>query len=457
MQEADRGKPCQAAASTARAESGKPPHATSRIVGLLGLSFNSPNRGVAALASGTINAVHHAMPDCRIFVLDYGRASATYAVHCEGGLAQVELVNLRYSWKLWLPNNIVRLLFTALILRSLPSKVLRSRLVTRHKYLGRIHAADWLGSIAGGDSFSDIYGLGRLLYVTLPQVLVLLLDKPLVLLPQTLGPFRRRVAKGLGRWIMRRARLVYGRDRQSVAEVRPMMPCPERVRFGYDMAFALEPCAPTEPRLRQIERLSATQSLVGINVSGLLYMGGYTQSNMFGLKSDYRRLVRAVVRYFLERDVPVLLVPHVFADEPGSEGDQQASQACYRELAGGSGGRLHLLPGEPNQHELKHLIGKCDFFIGSRMHACIAALSQAVPAVGLAYSRKFLGVFDSIEVGELAIDLREVGEEAVLKRLASIYEQRARIRKHLRARMNDVKASVLSAIAQLAEDRAAPL
>ena len=44
----------------------------------------------------------------------------------------------------------------------------------------------------------------------------------------------------------------------------------------------------------------------------------------------------------------------------------------------------------------KAVIGQCDFFIGSRMHACIAALSQGVPCVGVAYSMKFAGVFDTV-------------------------------------------------------------
>jgi len=34
--------------------------------------------------------------------------------------------------------------------------------------------------------------------------------------------------------------------------------------------------------------------------------------------------------------------------------------------------------------ETKFLIGHCDFFVGARMHACIAAVSQYVPAVTLA-------------------------------------------------------------------------
>ena len=45
---------------------------------------------------------------------------------------------------------------------------------------------------------------------------------------------------------------------------------------------------------------------------------------------------------------------------------------------------------------MKYLIGQCDFFVGSRMHSCIAAVSQCVPAVSIAYSDKFIGVMATL-------------------------------------------------------------
>jgi polysaccharide pyruvyl transferase WcaK-like protein len=46
--------------------------------------------------------------------------------------------------------------------------------------------------------------------------------------------------------------------------------------------------------------------------------------------------------------------------------------------------------------EAKSYIAKMDAFIGSRMHATIAAFTAAVPTVPVAYSRKFAGFFGSL-------------------------------------------------------------
>ena len=97
-------------------------------IGLLGASFGTNNLGVAALASGTVASVCHSYPDAQIFLIDYAKEPATYQVSVPGGVATVELVNIRFSKRFYLRNNIAYLLFLALCLRLLPSRKWRTRL-----------------------------------------------------------------------------------------------------------------------------------------------------------------------------------------------------------------------------------------------------------------------------------------------------------------------------------------
>jgi polysaccharide pyruvyl transferase WcaK-like protein len=417
---------------------------------LLGASFGTDNMGVSALASGTLSSLFHCYPEGRACLLDYHRQPARFTVKHAGDTKDVELANLRFSWRVLLPNNIARLLLTALFLRLLPSKVFRQTIIDRNSCLKAIDRADLIGSIAGGDSFSDIYGFNRLLYVSLPQVLVLLLGKPLVLLPQTLGPFKGRGAKIIARSILRRAQAVYARDRESLDEIRPLLGArSSHLRFSHDMAFALEPVAPSGGKLAGLRKLGALGPMVGLNVSGLLYMGGYNRRNMFGLRADYRETIRNVIQYFVQRNVHVLLVPHVFGKNSGSESDVTAGKQIHGEMAAGCQDRLHLLEGEYDHHEIKYAIGQCDFFLGSRMHACIAALSQGIPAVGLAYSRKFAGVFRSIAIPDLVIDLETCDGTEVIQKVRAIYELRDEIRQRLGTTVPDAKAAALNLLSKV--------
>lgn len=60
----------------------------------------------------------------------------------------------------------------------------------------------------------------------------------------------------------------------------------------------------------------------GLNVSGLLYAGGYTGKNQFGIKGDYRAMIDQIVAGLLARgDTEVVLVPHVITPHGDSEDD----------------------------------------------------------------------------------------------------------------------------------------
>ena len=102
-----------------------------------------------------------------------------------------------------------------------------------------------------------------------------------------------------------------------------------------------------------------------------------------------------------------------------------------------------MVLGSYNQSEIKYIIGLCDFFIGSRMHACIAALSQSIPAVGIAYSKKFYGVFQAIGAESLVADPRKLGNGEILAVIDREYEQRASTHKKLEQTMPRVKEAVM--------------
>jgi polysaccharide pyruvyl transferase WcaK-like protein len=308
--------------------------------------------------------------------------------------------------------------------------------------------SDIIVSMAGGDSFSDIYGMGRFLYVSLPQLLALILGKKLVLLPQTIGPFKRATAKTIAKFIQQRAVVIYSRDQEGLSETNALLgpnAADGKVRFCYDVGFVVDPVKPGVMDLDGLlERRNGDSPVVGLNVSGLLFMGGYTQNNMFGLKVDYRTLVYEVIGNLIDKKgATVLLVPHVFGTKEHTESDSAVCGMLYAELKKKYQNRLFMARGNYDQGEIKYIIGLCDLFIGSRMHACIAALSQNIPAVAVAYSRKFIGVLKTINAEACVADPRELESRDILTIIDRVYDQRAAIKRQLAQTMPAVKAAVL--------------
>jgi polysaccharide pyruvyl transferase WcaK-like protein len=416
---------------------------------LLGATFNTGNMGVSALTAGSIKAIIRHNPKAEIILLDYGEQAEHYTLRIDNRDVAISLLNIRFSKKIFLKNNITVLIALAFMLNFLPFKRLRSKIITGNPYLRTIDNAQVIGAISGGDSFSDIYGLERFFYVALPQILVLLLRKKLILLPQTLGPFDRQITRLFARYILNRAKLIYSRDFLGLSEIKTLLHSPgdtQKYRFCYDVGFVLDPLKPEKMELQDFFAQRKGESvIVGFNISGLLYMGGYKRNNMFKLNIDYHEFVYEIIEFLLSKEnTLVLLLPHVFGNSQQSENDSTVCLRVYADLKHKFRDRLFVLEGEYNQNEIKNIIGQCDFFIGSRMHACIAALSQNIPAVAIAYSKKFFGVIQSIGMESLVADPKIMSKEKVIQTIDNAYKQRTIIRESLSIKIPQVQKAVLA-------------
>lgn len=415
---------------------------------LLGASFNTRNMGVGALAAGSIKCVRSACPEAELGMLDYAKKGGFINYMLQGRELLIRLVNIRFSKDLFLPNNVALLILLSAICRMLPQGF-RRKVISGNETLREIDSASVAASIAGGDSFSSIYGMGRFFYVALPQILVILMGKRLIQLPQTYGPFTNGLSRAIARFILANSSAVYSRDYRGIDEVKALLGADGssgKIRFCHDVAFVLDPARPEGCSVEGTAFDGAGQAscTVGFNVSGLLYMGGYNRDNMFGLRLDYRRLVPEIIDFLITRKrAQVVLIPHVFGGSEHPESDSEACRKVYESLKSAHGGRLSMVTGTFDQAGIKHVIGRCDFFIGSRMHACIAALSQCVPAVPIAYSRKFIGVMETIGVQDYVADPCTLDAEGVIGVIDKAFEDRAAIADKLKEEMPGVKEGVL--------------
>ncbi|EDY80601.1 hypothetical protein VDG1235_215 [Verrucomicrobiia bacterium DG1235] len=410
---------------------------------ILGATYSTGNLGVDALLTGTMTSVFEYDRDTDVRLLDYGKKTISYPFSTQyGNSTTIPQINLRFSWKPIQANNVFLLFGLCLALRLLPKSARRS-IATKNAVLRQICEADTVLSIAGGDSFSDIYGFKRLLYICLPIYICLLLDRVLIVVPQTLGPFKASWAKSMCAKIISKAKAVYSRDKDSIEAANEILPQPRTITFSHDMAFALTPKKPASDLLPDwLDRTNTKRPLIGLNVSGLLYRGGYTGKNEFELGGSYAELAQKIVKLFIEKlECDVFLASHVVGD---GENDYDAVMQLQKDLPDNAHAHLHATNPALSHREIKYVIGQSDFFLGSRMHATIAALSQSVPAVGLAYSRKFDGVFNSIGAKDLVLDLRSMPNDKILTAIESLFRRRIELQKKLTPSVSKAKENALA-------------
>jgi polysaccharide pyruvyl transferase WcaK-like protein len=282
-------------------------------------------------------------------------------------------------------------------------------------FFATVRRQDLVIDIGAGDSFADIYGASRLRRMFAMKFLAHLARTPLVVAPQTIGPFTKGWSRRLARLTLRLSALVATRDAKSTAALADL---------GYrgpvieasDVALRL-PHDPPPPRPGMPPR-------VGINVSGLLMAGGYTGRNELGITLDYPALMRALIAAFQARGAEVHLVPHVIVREGRmvKEDDYRASAALAAEFPGSV-----LAPAFATPSEAKTYIAGLDFFMGARMHACIAAFSSGVPVVPMAYSRKFAGLFGSLGY-DRTVDCTAEDGPTILAKITAAWDLREELR-----------------------------
>src|SRR5262249_51969146 len=148
-----------------------------------------------------------------------------------------------------------------------------------------------------------------------------------VLLPQTYGPFNSRISRLIARWILLHSSAIHARDQQGVETLGPLLGERfQQVVYCPDVAFTLRAERPRDFPVCGRGQQGSRSSIVGFNVNGLMYNGGHTRKNMFGLRMDYRKLVTALLLALMEEQaIELLLVPHTYGT-PGIENDSDVSE-----------------------------------------------------------------------------------------------------------------------------------
>ena len=289
--------------------------------------------------------------------------------------------------------------------------------------------ADSIMDIGEGDSFADIYGARRFDRIDRIHRVARFLSKPYILLPQTIGPFTSPAIRGKAIKSIVGASLVMTRDRQSLDYVKDLAGDRPHVKEFIDVAFFLP-----------YTKMAFDKDFVhvGLNISGLLWNGGYTRNNQFGLKTDYQEAMRKVLDWLLsQEDVQVHLISHVAMGERNVENDYEVAFDLWKSM---HHDRLVLAPLFFSPIDAKSYIAGMDYFMGARMHATIAAFSAGVAVVPMAYSRKFNGLFiDTLSYPHL-IDLKEDDEHTIQTKVEEGFYHRDSLQREIADRMSTTVA-----------------
>lgn len=192
-----------------------------------------------------------------------------------------------------------------------------------------------------------------------------------------------------------------------------------------DVAFQLE----SEKK----DNMNIKQKTVGINISPLILK---YESGKGIVYNNYVQLIDYILN---ETECNILLIPHVVERENDDRMVLEQLHQKYKDSL-----RITMAE-DDNCCKLKNLISQCDFFIGARTHATIAAYSSLVPTLVVGYSTKSLGIAKDIfsTYENYVIDIRNAKSNDELKKsFLFLYENEISIREKLRSDMRQYINSI---------------
>ena len=342
-----------------------------KYIDISGFDIRQPNRGNAALSYGAISFLTEKG------YLQEGQELIKYHVYANF----LKIKNILSKREEYVIAG-RRIVYNEIPLFFLEKKIVeRLGIILPFTRFGRTvrkiayEAADY-----GGDGFSDIYGTRGFLNRMHQTFVLWRAQVPLIMLPQTVGPFAHKENYDLAVKIMRYAKEIYVRDDKFAEDFKKLG---LQYTLTKDISFFMQP---------ESWDIDIAPNSVGLNVSGLAYCNNY--KGLEGQFDNYPELVEKIINHFRAKGCTVYLIPHSYNYlDPDDNDDMWACREVYNRLEDKQ--NVVFVDKDLTAPQVKYVISKMKFFIGARMHANFAAIYTGVPVFGTAYSYKFQGAFNA--------------------------------------------------------------
>jgi polysaccharide pyruvyl transferase WcaK-like protein len=394
---------------------------------------NFGNRGCEALVRGTTTMVRRAMPHAQLLcpLDDVARDGRQWPEAVDSGVRFVPSPKFSGGMRWWARAN-----------RLLPlERIGPPPFGTDTPTSALLHDSAAL-IMTGGDIMTLDYGVMSLYQWTRMIENAMAQGVPAVLWAASVGPFSAKL--GVERVMavhLRRYAAITVRETVSLDYLRSIGV--DHAELVADPAFHLGPESfDTAGLVRPGRRL------LGVNVSPLIRKFRQDAASAAAMDQEVIAFLHQVLQ---ETNLDIVLIPHVGPLDGGSNNSDWHYMEPMLAGFGGLDDRIRLAPARLNAGQLKHLIGACTYFMGARTHATIAALSQGVPTISIAYSTKAKGINKDL-FGDLryVLNTPEVNQTSLSAGLALLVRDEANVRALLADRVPEWRERALGSVTALA-------
>jgi colanic acid/amylovoran biosynthesis protein len=255
-----------------------------------------------------------------------------------------------------------------------------------------------------------------------------LLRKPVYIYSQSIGPFATNFQARLARRMLSKARLIELREEHSLRLLEKWnMDTP--LHLVEDAAFLVPDAIPVQLPEKNSSSGSARRFRVGLTVR-----------KWFRTPAEqlhYEKTIAVFVDWLIDDlKASVYFIPQV-TYKRGSDDDREAARDVCSLLRTSTS--AHRLEEEYCPRQIKGLCSEMDFFVGTRMHSNIFALSMKVPTLAISYQPKTDGIMSRLELSRFTLPIDHLNLPSLQEKFRLLEKESEAIRDFLEGKIIEIR------------------
>ncbi len=271
------------------------------------------------------------------------------------------------------------------------------------------------------------------------------LDKPLIFLPQSFGPFGSPLAqRGVSRLLEQQNVLkIFAREEVSHRLLHRMLSKNHHSKIALcpDMAFYLEDNIGQS--VLEGEPLDLPQPILAMNLREWAFPEAGSSASRRLKREEYLNALMVVARFFIQRyRGSVVVVPQALGPDPSEDDRGICMEFCQRvqERIPESSEVQFREPDTSSLTGFMELLSQATLLVGTRLHSCILALLAGTPAISIGYQYKSQGTLDMLGLGRFNMNITDLSSEWLLTSVEEIVNHRQEVQEEIRQSLSRVRA-----------------
>ena len=256
------------------------------------------------------------------------------------------------------------------------------------------------------------------------------LDQKVVLFGVGVGPIYQEASKSLLRKVLSTVDLITVRDEESHRLLDEYGVRGPEIHTTADFVFLMDP----EPKER-VDEIAAAEGLDSTDKPKIAVCVRAIDI----AKPDFRDSLLTLCRHLIfKHDVRLWFVP---LQTGGGEDDRVGAKSIIDEL--NTPDHVRMTATNYTPPELMGLLGRADAVIGEKLHSIIFAINNHRPVLGISYQSKVENLFAEIGHPSWCLKLEDVSGDLLIERFDTIWADRERIAREMKAVHDTMRAKSL--------------